>query len=145
MAVRELEKIRIGTENRGLREGQSRDMPKTEIRKTKGMRTFRNLVGRQRIQGKSSGKKRGERGAEKSPEPLRDKRWGQRRLLNLGNHPNPFGQCAHVSGRIQTSVWKDLVGEDAGETHTLNKGENTTSVDVMIFQEQSMQRHLSAP
>lgn len=90
MAVRELEKIRTGTENRGLREGQSRDMPKTEIRKTKGMRTFRNLVGRQRIQGKSSGKKRGERGAEKSPEPLRDKRWGQRRLLNLGNHPKPL-------------------------------------------------------
>lgn len=29
--------------------------------------------------------------------------------------------------------------------HTLNKGENTTNVDVMIFQEQSMQRHLSAP
>ena len=43
------------------------------------------------------------------------------------------------------SVLKDLVGEDAGETHTLNKGENTTNVDVMIFQEQSMQRRLSAP
>lgn len=52
------------------------------------------------------------------------------------------GQCAHISGRIQMSV---LVGEDAGETHTLNKGEDTTNVDVMIFQEQSTQRHLSAP
>lgn len=38
-----------------------------------------------------------------------------------------------------------LVGEDAGETHTLNKGEDTTNVDVMIFQEQSTQRHLLLP
>lgn len=30
------------------------------------------------------------------------------------------------------SILKDLVGEDAGEIHTLNKGENTTNVDVMI-------------
>lgn len=63
MTVRELGKIRIGTENRGLREGQSRDMPKTETRKTKGMGAFRNLVGRQRDPGEELRKEEGREGS----------------------------------------------------------------------------------
>lgn len=51
MTVRELGKIRIGTENGGPREGQDRGMHKTETRKMKGMGTFRNLVGKQRDPG----------------------------------------------------------------------------------------------
>lgn len=50
MTVREPGKI-IGTENGGSREGQDRGMHKTETRKTKGMGTFRNHVGKQRDPG----------------------------------------------------------------------------------------------
>ena len=115
MAERELGKIRIGTENRGLREGQSRDMPKTETRKTKGM----TEGSRGRAQ-----ERRGERGELRRTLSHRGTSGGDRGVFSTwGIIPNPFGQVRWaVCSRFRQDPNVCLEGSGGrrcwGNTHT---------------------------
>lgn len=147
MTVRELGKIRIGTENEDPERDRTEACTRWRWERRKGRECLEILWESRGIQGEEVGEEEGREGSWDEP-------WATERQTvrtEVSSRPGessqtPLGRRGeHISGRIQMSVLKDLVGEDAGETHTLNKGENTTNVDVMIFQEQSMQRRLSAP